>query len=127
MGAGSIGCSGGAGAIDIRHSVRSQLRCSSHGGFALTASTATAINGKIYVIGGCDWSTYLSTNEEYDPVLDTWVTKTEMPTNRSWHAAAAVNDKIYVIGGEGASASTLITNQEFDPGAERLYFIHQKD
>lgn len=68
----------------------------------------TALNGKIYAIGGSvDDGPYnpspadglLSLNGEYDPATDTWVTKEQMPTVRCNFAIAACQGKIYCIGG----------------------------
>jgi len=65
------------------------------------------VNGKIYAIGGLNNNSYLSTNEEYDPVTDKWTTRTPMPTARSGFAIAAYQNKIYVIGGTtGESTSS---------------------
>jgi len=45
-----------------------------------------------------------------------WVTKTQMPTPRSYFAAAAVNGKIYVIGGYDFNTyGRLATVEEYDP------------
>jgi N-acetylneuraminic acid mutarotase len=61
---------------------------------------------KIYVMGGQDSTLYtrgyyfLSTNEVYDPLTDTWETKAPMPTSREGVEANVVNGKIYVIGGK---------------------------
>ena len=61
------------------------------------SATAWVVNNKIYVIGGYSW-TSLATNEEYDPSLNTWATKTAMTTARYSATAWVVNNKIYVIG-----------------------------
>jgi len=36
--------------------------------------------------------------EEYDPELDKWTKKSDMPTKRAYPAVSVVNGKIYVIG-----------------------------
>jgi hypothetical protein len=74
----------------------------------------TAVNGKIYAIGGDTLSgpwTYsmgfsgattggvVGTNEEYDPATNTWTFKTSMLTPRSGFAIASYENKIYCIGG----------------------------
>jgi hypothetical protein len=62
--------------------------------------TASVVNGKIYVVGGYFFGTYLvSSNvlEVYDPETDTWTTKTPMPTAVCSCSSAVVNNKIYVI------------------------------
>lgn len=59
--------------------------------------------GKIYAIGGSlsvgTAISGLSYNEQYDPITDTWATKTDMPTARAYFAIAAYRDLIYCIGG----------------------------
>jgi hypothetical protein len=74
----------------------------------------TAVNGKIYAIGGDTLSgpwTYsmgfsgittggvVGTNEEYAPATNTWTFKTPMLTPRSGFAIASYENKIYCIGG----------------------------
>jgi parallel beta-helix repeat protein len=62
---------------------------------------ANVVNGKIYLIGG-GYPTYLGigrrdTNEVYDPLTDSWTTKTPMPTAEFYYASAVVDSKIYVM------------------------------
>jgi len=71
------------------------------------------IGGKLYAVGGHNGSTYINTNEEYDPVFDTWTTKAVMPTVRAMLAAAAIGGKLYAVG--GYNAVSLNTNEEYDP------------
>lgn len=63
---------------------------------------AVFYEGEIYVIGGEDDSggspIMLSTLEVYDPLTDTWSSKTPMPTPRNRVGAAVISDKIYVVG-----------------------------
>jgi len=66
----------------------------------------TAVNGKIYAIGGDARSgkwpyvgSFVGTNEEYDPETDTWAFNASMPTPRCDFAIAAYQNKIYCIGG----------------------------
>lgn len=77
-----------------------------------------AVNGKkIYAIGGSsDGLNTLNTVEEYDPLTDTWSTKTSMPTARRYYALAELNGKIYVIGGLLNDNSTITdVVEEYDP------------
>ena len=81
-------------------------------------------NNKIYVIGGGGTNKeslapfYLSTNEVYDPLNNTWQTLAPMPTARTRVELASVNGKIYAIGGinddEGKFSSINIT-EIYDP------------
>ncbi len=56
-------------------------------------------NGRIYVIGGGNRTTILSTNEAYNPGSNTWTTLTPMPTARVGACAEAVGSTIHVLGG----------------------------
>jgi N-acetylneuraminic acid mutarotase len=87
------------------------------------------VNGRIYAIGGGASSSalytslqVLSTVEEYDPVIDTWTTKSEMPTARVCHHASVVDGRIYVIGGSDASTpddrSHVLTVDVYDPATD---------
>ena len=84
-----------------------------HGG-----TTASAVEGKIYAIGGFtkDAPFWLQSVEEYDPATDTWQNKTDMLTGRDYLSPTtpAVNGKIYVIGG-GNNNVPLVTVEEFEP------------
>ena len=58
--------------------------------------------------------------EEYDPVTDTWTTKSPMPTSRGWHSANVVDGKIYIMGGSqnGGPSNMMrhvLTVEVFDP------------
>ena len=75
---------------------------------------ASAVDGKIYVIGGyLNNLTGLSTVEAYDPETDTWEKNADMPTPRLTLATSVVNGKIYAIG--GYSNGRLTTVEEYDP------------
>ena len=59
---------------------------------------------KLYVFGGSsndpDAGGDLDAVQVYDPILDSWERLPEdLPTNRSWSAAAAGGDGIHVFGG----------------------------
>jgi N-acetylneuraminic acid mutarotase len=78
-----------------------------------TASSAVAVGGKIYVIGGASVHPgqkvvplgpkvphrALGLNDAYDPETNTWEARAPMPTARNHAAIGAVDGKIYVIGG----------------------------
>ena len=80
---------------------------------AVAGAKAAVVNDKIYVIGG-------KTNFEYDPAMDTWVSKQPMPTPRGDGVAVSVfENKIYVIGGRivDGGATTAI-NEMYDPATD---------
>ena len=90
--------------------------------------TSSVVGGKIYAIGGGDSSnptTYqdlevFSSVEEYNPVTDTWISRSPMPY-ASWnHSEAVINDKIYIIGGTttGPPFEPLLSMVVYDPNTD---------
>ena len=79
---------------------------------------ASAIDGKIYAIGGFNQKPH-NVVEEYDPMLDTWQKKSPMPTSRFLFLAAmgAKDGKIYAIGGWGTEAQGWVLDKAecYDP------------
>ena len=84
----------------------------------------SAVNGKIYVIGGTVWDDrprlgrVLRTFEEYDPETNRWKFRTDMQIGRSNLASSAVNGKIYAIGGSVQMLWTRKHVEEFDPATD---------
>lgn len=56
-----------------------------------------AVNNQVYAIGG----NATGSNEMYDPLTNTWTTKTALGFERTEFGIAAYNNKIYIIGGCG--------------------------
>jgi len=84
--------------------------------------SASAVDGKIYLIGGFTQSANgtRQTSKEtlvYDPIADSWTTKTPIPTATLDYATAVVDDKIYVISGTSRAYSDSLINltQIYDP------------
>ena len=79
------------------------------------------VNDKIYAIGGFNYEggfeTYSSKNEAYDPKLNSWSTRMDMPTARAGLALGVVKGKIYAIGGYYHDSEYQFTskNEEYDP------------
>jgi N-acetylneuraminic acid mutarotase len=88
------------------------------------------VQDKIYVIGGVtgpsdsESSGITDVTEVYDPLSDTWETKTSMPTPRSSLCASAINNKIYLIGGSAYTNQsspfyyTGDVNEVYDPATD---------
>ena len=76
---------------------------------------ANVVNGKIYLIGGSkpvnlnNPSFVPNVNEVYDPVSDSWTTKTPPPTQVSLYASAVVNNKIFIMGGSVVGTISNLT------------------
>jgi N-acetylneuraminic acid mutarotase len=88
-------------------------------------AASSAIDGKIYVIGGRAVANSsminLNVNELYNPVKNEWVSLEHMPSKRSGIAAASYNNTIYVLGGEdagGQDPKTYSNNENFNPAAD---------
>lgn len=79
------------------------------------AAGAQYLDQEIYVAGGENGSTILSTLERYTPMANSWATLPSMPTARS--QLAAVGAKLpYVVGGyAGIQSQWLGTVEVFDP------------
>lgn len=71
-------------------------------------STASELNGKIYVIGGAKIqsgsSVSLNSVEVYDPSTNSFSTAADLPTALRGASSVSANGKIYVIGGKTSSS-----------------------
>lgn len=61
-------------------------------------ATMVSSNGKIYIFGGWNHGS-ISSVYEYDPALDIWGEKTDMPFPVQNHQAISIDDNIFVTGG----------------------------
>jgi len=85
------------------------------------------VNDKIYLIGGKKYSntnpyfTQTNINEVYDPVNDSWTSKTSIPTAVYGYGSATIDGKIYIVGGsqtvtsQQQSEASVDANQVYDP------------
>jgi N-acetylneuraminic acid mutarotase len=72
----------------------------------VASSTATVVDGIIYLIGGGPFSYTGSINVyAYDPAKDKWTVEPPMPTERYNATASALNGVVYVIGGYGSGGA----------------------
>lgn len=80
----------------------------------------SVVNNKIYAIGGATTASPflvpLKTNEVYDPATDTWATKANMTTARTYLSTQAAGGKIYAFGGYTGSVS-LSNSEAYDTTA----------
>lgn len=74
------------------------------GGRTHLSPTTPVVNGKIYVIGGWDGGSTKSTVFVYDPMINTWIHETNMPTARYELACAWIGDRIFALGGDSGGS-----------------------
>lgn len=84
------------------------------------ASVTGVINGIIYVAGGAYQDApnhyhYLNTLEAYDPIANTWTTKTSLPGNRAYASGGVINGKLYITGGWDGGGAYLNSLVIYDP------------
>ena len=83
----------------------------------LYAHAAAAMDGKIYVTGGCIQGIPVHSAYVYDPQADAWTQLASMSSARRCHTSAAVGGKLYVFGGRDASGR-LSTAEVYDPASD---------
>ncbi|MBN1584608.1 MAG: winged helix-turn-helix transcriptional regulator [Anaerolineae bacterium] len=81
---------------------------------ARCAYAITVYEGELYLFGGWDGTTVLTTSYVYNARQDQWHELTPMPTGRAYAAAGAIGQYIYVVGGEDGQAE-LSTCEVYDP------------
>lgn len=88
-----------------------------------SALTASVVDGKIYLMGGYQYTRsypgYNTTmNEVYDPKTDTWTTKPSLPKGVTHTVSTAIGDKIYLMGGATFGRDWSDLNQVYDTKKE---------
>ncbi|MBC8876925.1 MAG: protein kinase [Planctomycetes bacterium] len=75
------------------------------------ADAVTAVvNGRLYVIGGCDHGNSWTINEAFDPENNSWTPRRSMPTPRQSPVAVVLGERIFVIGGRTPPPSLRCLN-----------------
>ena len=73
---------------------------------ARAGASASTMNEKIYVMGGCGpYASPCTTVEFYDPKAKKWAAAPSMGTARLYFAAATLGNFVYVTGGKGSGAA----------------------
>jgi N-acetylneuraminic acid mutarotase len=70
-----------------------------------------AVDGTLYAIGGVEIGYFTNTNyrvvEAYNPITNTWVQKSPMPTARCCMAIAVIDGLVYVAGGTRSAGHSV--------------------
>lgn len=83
------------------------------------------INGKLYVAGGCCLTfgfpfTRFNVLEVYDPITNSWATKSPMPHAVYAAAAGVINGRLFVVGGQAdpTNGNVISDLQIYDPASD---------
>ena len=81
------------------------------------------IGGKVYIAGGYQESplttfTIVATTNEYDPALNAWTQKSEMPAARWASGSDVLNSQLFVLGGTAGGTGSA-SAFSFDPTADQ--------
>jgi N-acetylneuraminic acid mutarotase len=86
---------------------------------AYAAITAIALDGLLYVIGGCTID-FCGTTDVfvYDPDADSWTAAASYPRDVSWTHCGAIDGQIICAGGVSDSEGELDATYAYDPGSD---------
>jgi N-acetylneuraminic acid mutarotase len=72
-------------------------------------------NGRLYAVGGTDWTGHLAAVDEYEPTTNSWRTRAAMPTRRArLGLATGVTGRLYAAGGYNEDGGFLAVVEEYD-------------
>jgi len=87
-------------------------------------ASGAVVNGLLYVIGGFQRNpantltgVAVGTVSVYDPVANSWSTRSSMPIFRAGAAIGVINGDIYVVGGANVSVA-LAASESYNPGSD---------
>lgn len=119
---GDVGASQKLATLEVYDSVADAWTVQAPMPTSRSGPAVVAINGQLYVAGGCRGWCVPVTNvlEVYDSGSNTWTAQAAMPTARGVAAAAVVNGSFYVLGGCCGSISSVSqvmaqTIESYDP------------
>ena len=93
------------------------------------AVKAAVIRDTIYAIGGSGWppagggGPFLGTIEVYEPRINRWTKRADMPNPRTVFSTVVVADKIYLMSGMQAGDGRLAPVEVYEPATERWRVI----
>ncbi|HEX7928290.1 MAG TPA: kelch repeat-containing protein [bacterium] len=79
---------------------------------------AQVVGGFIYVIGGYDGANYIDRVDRYDPAMNTWSARNQLPIPLAYASAGVLNGRIYVVGGATTGDVTLNTLYVYTPATD---------
>ncbi|MGH3557494.1 MAG: carboxypeptidase regulatory-like domain-containing protein [Mycobacterium sp.] len=84
-------------------------------------AAGVGLNGKFYVIGGCDGAsctTFIPRVAEYDPGSDSWSSAADYPTGTAWEGCGAAGADMVCAGGFTPSGTDTTATYVYDPSSD---------
>ncbi|MGH8274477.1 MAG: protease pro-enzyme activation domain-containing protein [Gammaproteobacteria bacterium] len=84
-------------------------------------SASTVVNGKLYVVGGCNdgkCAAPLSAVQVYDPTTNSWSSAANYPQPVTFAMCGGISGKLYCAGGTGNSGDDYATGYVYDPSSD---------
>ncbi|WP_405590929.1 carboxypeptidase regulatory-like domain-containing protein [Streptomyces sp. NBC_01190] len=78
---------------------------------------SAVLDGKLYLVGGCDVSCGVADVNVYDPATDSWGQAADYPEPVSWVSCAAIGGKLYCAGG-ATDAGNIPHTYVYDPASD---------
>src|SRR5204862_7228033 len=95
------------------------------GGGLRAVAAATALDGKIYAMGGNNGNTAVGTTQVFNPSTGKWTAVSPLQTIREDHGAAAGHDGlIYAIGGRNGNDNSLNTVEVYHSQTGTWSFVN---
>ena len=86
--------------------------------------TSAVLGGKIYIIGGDDYTDVVSTVDIFNPMDNTWESGPSLQTGRAGASADTLEEKIYVTGGGAYTSADAFNSVEiYDPAQPSLGWV----
>jgi N-acetylneuraminic acid mutarotase len=84
---------------------------------ALKFAMTGVIGGNVYVVGGVTNTAVVTKNQVYNPVTNTWSSKTTLPVAACDAASAVVKNVLYVLGGSTDGVTVINAVWAYNPKA----------
>jgi N-acetylneuraminic acid mutarotase len=77
---------------------------------------SAVLDGRLYLVGGCDVACGVSDVSVYDPATDTWSQAADYPEPVSWVSCAPIDGRLY-CGGGATNAGNIAHTYAYDPAS----------
>jgi hypothetical protein len=88
----------------------------------LAGSGVATLNGRVYLVGGCDFGCDHTDVQVFDPASNTWSAAASYPEPVAWPSCGAIRGQLYCAGGANTTGTSRHTYR-YDPVADRWYAV----